>query len=100
MAGYGGIWRDIWRDGPGRVGKLRGAMWGGTYIGSKPRVRRTQKKNSTKLVNLFYSNINGFKGKSLSLQAVLQKLQPMIVVLCEIKLGNIAPVKEAIFNMT
>ena len=29
MAGYGGIFGGMGRDGSGWVGKLRGAMWGG-----------------------------------------------------------------------
>ena len=45
---------------------------------------------------VFYSNLNGFKGKDLSLQAIIEKLQPEIVVLCETKLGNISVLKESL----
>ena len=44
--------------------------------------------------NLMYSNINGFKGKSVSMQAILQKLESEIVVLCEVKLANVNKIKE------
>ena len=45
---------------------------------------------------VFYSNLNGYKGKSLSLQAILERLQPGIVVLCETKLGNVSALKKSL----
>ena len=42
------------------------------------------------------SNVNGFKGKSISIQSILQKLESGMVVLCEVKLENINKVKEVL----
>ena len=45
---------------------------------------------------MMYSNINGFKGKSVSIQTILQKLESGMVVLCEVKLENVNKVKEVL----
>ena len=57
-------------------------------------VRRSIKKRTDLQCSILYNNINGFKGKSISYQNILNKLDATIVVLCETKLANINKVKE------
>ena len=44
---------------------------------------------------ILYNNINGFKGKSISVEQIIQKINAYIVVLCETKLENVNKAKEA-----
>ena len=61
----------------------------------RPRVRRSKRKKTDLQCSFWYNNINGFKGKSISYQQILGKLDATIVVLCETKLANINKVKDA-----
>ena len=64
---------------------------------NRRRTRRTQRKNATTLLcHVFYSNINGFKGKSISFQQIIQQCDANVVVLCETKLANVNKIKEAL----
>ena len=58
------------------------------------RTRRSQKKKKEMSCSILYSNVNGFKGKSVSIQEILKKLDSELVVLCEVKLANVNKVKE------
>ena len=57
-------------------------------------VRRSRKRKNGRECDLFYNNINGFKGKSTSVKQILDKTNPSIVVFCETKLANINKIKE------
>ena len=61
---------------------------------NRTKVRRSRRKKSAIASNLFYSNINGFKGKSTSLKQILEKINSNIVVLCETKVANVNKIKQ------
>ena len=63
---------------------------------NRARVRRSRKKRGAIASNLFYSNINGFKGKSTSLKQILEKTNSNIVVLCETKTPNSNKIKQVL----
>ena len=60
------------------------------------RNRRSKKRKREMNCGILYCNINGFKGKSLSVQEIINKTDSTIVVMCETKLGNGNKVKEII----
>ena len=63
-------------------------------VKSDIRARRSQRKKKEISCSILYSNVNGFKGKSVSIQEILKKLDSELVVLCEVKLANVNKVKE------
>ena len=52
----------------------------------KTKTKRGKKK--ARKLSIYYSNINGFRTKSDSLEGILDKLQPDLLCLCETKVGT------------
>ena len=51
------------------------------------KVRRSHKRKSKEIL-VYYCNLNGIKSKQVSLQQLINQLDPKIIALCETKLGD------------
>ena len=55
-------------------------------------------KKPKRKLSIFYSNINGYQSKSVSLNEIIKDRNPEIIVLCETKLAKNSTVKSDLKN--